>query len=690
MKRKRYSTLVKSILFVIQSILAVSLAVFVVLLQSCVNQNMLNLGDLSNSSFVDSGYFEKITDQQTQNVLEYLELKQKLETDGRYDEAKAASEGVREEDINLYKKYYNQYETGSSNLYYWLGSQSSGCLYTNMDLIPALEKSGESRKQQLQQINVDKAWEEAQALGEYLYFDSSAFYFDSNIGGIEKSYYQNMRTYNDLTEGDHVLIIGVDTTFAAVDDFSVAQKEFSKLYPWAKMSMIFIVVSGVGWLFTLCYLTVTAGCREEDMEIHTFSFDKIKTEVCGAMLVIAEAGVAELGIRVSHQQYETSGRMIVYGTLAFLASVVFMCFYLSFVRRIKADNFWNNSLIHWCVQGIKEFTEERYLSWKKLFGYWALAVFCIFLGYMALGKGQIWAYVVIAAIIVCAFVYFYRWEANRSKVLDGISRITDGDLDYKLDLNEFSGGEKVLAEGINHIAEGLANAINESVQDERMKANMITNVSHDLKTPLTSIINYVGLLKREDIQNENAKNYIEVLDQKAMRLKSLMEDLVEVSKISSGNISLQMDEIDLVELVRQTGGEFNERLEEKGLTVISKFPNEPRMIYADGRQTWRIIGNLYSNVAKYALPETRVYVELAKEDNWIVFSMKNISRARVSVPATDLTERFVRGDEARSTEGSGLGLSIAKTLTELMNGRFTVSMDADLFCVEVRFLLLQK
>ena len=280
MKRKRYSTLVKSILFVIQSILAVSLAVFVVLLQSCVNQNMLNLGDLSNSSFVDSGYFEKITDQQTQNVLEYLELKQKLETDGRYDEAKAASEGVREEDINLYKKYYNQYETGSSNLYYWLGSQSSGCLYTNMDLIPALEKSGESRKQQLQQINVDKAWEEAQALGEYLYFDSSAFYFDSNIGGIEKSYYQNMRTYNDLTEGDHVLIIGVDTTFAAVDDFSVAQKEFSKLYPWAKMSMIFIVVSGVGWLFTLCYLTVTAGCREEDMEIHTFSFDKIKTEVC--------------------------------------------------------------------------------------------------------------------------------------------------------------------------------------------------------------------------------------------------------------------------------------------------------------------------------------------------------------------------------------------------------------------------
>lgn len=684
--RKRYSTLVKSILFSLQSIFAISLAVFVVLLQSCVNQNMLNLGDLSNSSFVDSGYFEKIMDAQTQNILDYLELRVKLETDGRYDGERAKEQKVEEEDINLYKKYVNQYENGSTNLYYWLGSQEEGCLYTNMQTQDG-ENAYPDEKGYV--VNETKAWEWAQSLGKYLYFDSESFYFDSNIGGIEKSYYRNMKAYSDLTDGKLILIVAVDQTFPFEDDFSVAQKEFNKLYPWAKTSVIFIVVSGIGWLFCLCYLTVTAGRREQDRENHIYSFDKIKTEVCGAMLIIAEAGVAELAFKVSRQNYETPGKMIVSGTLAFLASVIFMCFYLSFVRRVKADIFWNNSLINWFAQGIRQFFRERYMSGKMVAVYWVAAAVCLTLAFLAFGCGMIWAYVLIAIIVVGVFVYFSRWEANRKKIQDGIRRITEGELDYKLDLKEFGGGEKILAEGLNHIAEGLANATSESVRDERMKANMITNVSHDLKTPLTAIINYVGLLKREEIDNENAKQYIEVLDQKAMRLKSLMEDLVEVSRISSGNISLQMDEIDLVELVRQTGGEFNERLEEKGLTVISKFPNEPMMIYADGRQTWRIIGNLYSNVAKYAMPNTRVYVEIAREKNRVVFSVKNISDELVSVPADDLTERFVRGDKARTTEGSGLGLSIAKTLTELMNGIFHVSMDADLFCVEVKFLLLR-
>lgn len=684
--RKRYSTLVKSILFALQSIFAISLAVFVVLLQSCVNQNMLNLGDLSNSSFVDSGYFEKIMDNQTQNVLDYLELRVKLETDGRYDEQKAAEQKIEEDEINLYKKYVNQYENGSTNLYYWLGSQQEGCLYSNME-----KQNGGKSFQDLkrQQVDEEEAWELAQTFGKYLYFDSESFYFDSNIGGIERSYYRNMKTYSELTDGKLILIVAVDQAFPFEDDFSIAQKEFNKLYPWAKLSVIFIVFSGIGWLFCLCYLTVTAGRREHDRETHIFSFDKIKTEVCGALLIIAEAGVAELAFRVSRLQYETPGKMIVSGTLAFLASVIFMCFYLSFVRRIKADIFWNNSLIHWFGQGFRQFFRERYMSGKLVAGYWIAVAVCLLLAFLAFGGGVIWAYVLIVIIVVGVFVYFSRWEANRKKIQDGIRRITEGELDYKLDLKEFNGGEKILAEGINHIAEGLANATSESVRDERMKANMITNVSHDLKTPLTAIINYVGLLKREEIHNENARQYIEVLDQKAMRLKSLMEDLVEVSRISSGNISLQMSEIDLVELVRQTGGEFNERLEEKGLTVISKFPNEPMMIYADGRQTWRIIGNLYSNVAKYAMPNTRVYVEIAKERNRVVFSVKNISDELVSVPANDLTERFVRGDKARTTEGSGLGLSIAKTLTELMNGIFSVSMDADLFCVEVKFLLLR-
>lgn len=191
----------------------------------------------------------------------------------------------------------------------------------------------------------------------------------------------------------------------------------------------------------------------------------------------------------------------------------------------------------------------------------------------------------------------------------------------------------------------------------------------------------------EDIQNENARNYIEVLDQKTQRLKQLTEDLVEASRITSGNVTLSMEKIDFVELVRQTGGEFNERLEDRGLNIITKLPKGPLHIMADGRQLWRVIGNLYSNVIKYALSDTRVYVALEEKEGWAVFSMKNISAEQVSVPSTDLTERFIRGDVSRTTEGSGLGLSIVKSLTELMNGRFSIELDGDLFKAEVAFLV---
>ena len=242
-----------------------------------------------------------------------------------------------------------------------------------------------------------------------------------------------------------------------------------------------------------------------------------------------------------------------------------------------------------------------------------------------------------------------------------------------------------LAEGINHIVEGLNMVVSERVQDERMKANMITNISHDLKTPLTSIINYIGLIRREEIGNERVESYVDVLEQKALRLKQLMEDLTEVSRISSGNVSLQMANIDLVELVRQTGGEFNEKLEEKELNVITKFPREAVVIFADGRQLWRVIGNLYSNAAKYAMPKSRIYVEVEKQDGKASFSMKNITDAPLTVEADELTERFVRGDESRSTEGSGLGLSISKMLTELMGGEFSISTEDDLFRVKVTF-----
>uniref|UniRef100_UPI003FEF249F sensor histidine kinase n=1 Tax=Roseburia sp. TaxID=2049040 RepID=UPI003FEF249F len=217
-----------------------------------------------------------------------------------------------------------------------------------------------------------------------------------------------------------------------------------------------------------------------------------------------------------------------------------------------------------------------------------------------------------------------------------------------------------------------------------------TNVSHDIKTPLTSIINYVNLLRMEDIENERARSYIEIIDEKSQRLKQLTMDLVEASRISSGNIKLDMQKIDIVELVYQTGGEFNEKFETKELTIVTKLPKSAVFIYADGRQLYRAVENLYNNVAKYALEKTRVYVEVMAKDGRAVFSIRNVSErslAQENSNAGDLTERFTRGDSSRTTEGSGLGLSIAKNLTGLMGGEFKITVDGDLFIATMVFPL---
>ena len=225
---------------------------------------------------------------------------------------------------------------------------------------------------------------------------------------------------------------------------------------------------------------------------------------------------------------------------------------------------------------------------------------------------------------------------------------------------------------------------------ERLKADLITNVSHDLKTPLTSIISYVDLLKRENIKEKRIQSYIEVLDQKAARLKNLTEDLVEASKASSGNVNLELHPINYNEILLQTLGEFQEKLDKRSLQMVSSFPEEDVMILADGRQLFRVLENLFNNCAKYALPGSRVYLALEKREKDAIFTMKNISEAPLNISPNELTERFVRGDVSRSTEGSGLGLSIAKSLTKLMSGKMIIEIDGDLYKVSLIFPLMEK
>ena len=408
------------------------------------------------------------------------------------------------------------------------------------------------------------------------------------------------------------------------------------------------IVGMVGSFVTLSYMANTSGRRsEDDYTIYYRKIDKIYSDIFLLLFMLFIIGIVKVISGVKSQNFEFASLLITVGTLTYILDLGFIAFYTSIVRRIKGNILFTHSLI--------------YKIWEILLQF------------------------------VCGNRFHTQKTREIMKIQQALELISTGALDTKLDVSEFHGQEKEVAEAVNHIRDGLMESVNESLKNEKLKADLITNVSHDIKTPLTSIVNYVDLLKRENLGNENARNYIRILDEKSQRLKQLTEDLVETSKITSGNVKLDMQKIDMVELLYQTGGEFNERFEARNLTIVTKIPNKSMYIYADGRQLYRSLENLYTNAAKYALENTRVYVELSNNDNKAVFTIKNVSKNELDIVSdgkVDLTERFVRGEKSRTTEGSGLGLSIAKNLTTLMGGKFEINVDGDLFIATIEYEMI--
>ena len=272
-----------------------------------------------------------------------------------------------------------------------------------------------------------------------------------------------------------------------------------------------------------------------------------------------------------------------------------------------------------------------------------------------------------------------------AQIEDKLKEMYEGNNKNVLNKQEFGTEFQSTVKYINDISNGFENAIQDRMKSERLKAELITNVSHDIKTPLTSIINYVNLLKQEDIQNEKAKEYIGILDNKSQRLKKLTEDLVEASKVSTGNVSLNFEKINIVQLIKQALGEFEDKFKKRGLEAILDCEDNEIMIKADNKYMYRIIENLFSNISKYALENSRVYVDIIKTQKSVIIEMKNISKDRLNITADELMQRFVRGDKSRTTEGSGLGISIAQNLTELQGGEFRLKLDGDLFKVELEW-----
>jgi len=318
--------------------------------------------------------------------------------------------------------------------------------------------------------------------------------------------------------------------------------------------------------------------------------------------------------------------------------------------------------------------------------------------FAAIAYGFAWSYDGFSLFLVILFlvntligiIFALRFLGQVKSLALAVENMKNGNLDINLDSTKFVFPLRDFARNLNECRDSIEKAVGEALKGERLKTELITNVSHDLKTPLTSIINYVSLLKLCNIEGEDENKYLDILDEKSTKLKRLIEDLTEASKASSGNIKMIVDTVNLNELALQAVGESNDVLENVGLEIVLSQKDNDLFVKADSQHTFRIFDNLFSNVKKYALSGTRVYVDVYKENGYGVFSVKNISKDKLNINPDEITERFVRGDNSRTTEGSGLGLSIARSFTELQNGIFEIQIDGDLFKVTIKLPITNK
>ena len=639
----------------------VVLTIAVFLLASMLSKNIFELSDVGTEQFLDSGYYTKCIEKKCDDLSDYLRLLIK-------GESRTSEENRR------YLQYTNEFKSGDSNFCYWY--RIGEAWYTNQ---PDTKEG--------QEFDVEAVLMEAKTMGNYLIYDLVDKEFGTDINGMADYFFgggnQMLWPADDMT-----LIIGIDTELSAEDDIYEASQEYEQLHPWIKVCTFSGLVSLMGWIISLVYLTLATGRRTGEEKIHLNPIDKIKTEILVAAFIFMMVELVILITKVNSEEWAVYGIIVASGTVSLVIDGLFLIFYLSMVRRMKAEMLWETSVACWLERGIRKVFVRQKTTVRVLLLFAGHMAVCFVLAVGAFYYQSMTALVVLLLFSAGECYMILRKAVEQYQIRQGVEKIRDGALSGKIDIEQLHGEEKSLAEAINNIGEGLLHAVDDSTKNERMKADLITNVSHDIKTPLTSIINYVNLMKLEKIDNERVQGYIQILDEKSQRLRQLTADLVEASKISSGNVKLDMQVIDLVELVYQTSGEFNEKFEQKELTIVTKLPKTAVLIRADGRQLYRVIENLYNNVAKYALEKTRVYVDISYVEEKVVFSIKNVSEhslARENSNAGDLTERFIRGDSSRTTEGSGLGLSIAKSLTVLMGGVFDIKVDGDLFKASITF-----
>lgn len=664
-----------------------------------------------------SALIEKYAPQGAENLLQVVNNSPRL--NGKlsviYDDL-AYTLGNIYSDYQNYQMGFEHLEEGNTNFTYIYANNDTKKVVTNKT---SYENYAELEK------NVQNLISEKDV--KYMVIYPKLKDFNSNMNVSKSDKWEKLRSYSSEKKWNSVFAVAVDTTYTIQDQFYQNKVAYDNNIPYFKGTTWLLVLSIILFLGATIWLTLEAGRTAEDEELHLNGFDHWKTEIAAVLIVLIWIVGSYIGIHFwngniytmindiptylkdggTYFEYYYARGMDVSSaymsaslylpslSIAELAEIYFYgvftlgCFfmgYVSLIKRIKGRNLWKNSLLRVIVRFIYKIYDNRKKTTKTVL---LLCGFFLVQGIAVLFRNGVTMLLVLLADVGVFYVVL-NGLLLKEKLKKGIEEIALGNMEYQIPLQGLRGENLKLAEMINGIANGFHMAVEEAMKNERLKTDLITNVSHDIKTPLTSIINYVAILKQSDIADPKIQGYLDILEAKAQRLKTLTEDVVEASKVSSGNISLEYMDVDLVEMIQQTEGEMAEKFEARNLKMIVNLPAEPAVVHVDGRRMWRVLENIFGNAAKYAMPGTRVYADLKLEEDTVDLSLKNVSEHQLDISADELTERFIRGDLSRSSEGSGLGLSIAQSLTTMQGGTFNLYLDGDLFRVNIRFPRVKK
>lgn len=664
-----------------------------------------------------SALIEKYAPQGAENLLQVVNNSPRL--NGKlsviYDDL-AYTLGNIYSDYQNYQMGFEHLEEGNTNFTYIYANNDTKKVVTNKT---SYENYAELEK------NVQNLISEKDV--KYMVIYPKLKDFNSNMNVSKSDKWEKLRSYSSEKKWNSVFAVAVDTTYTIQDQFYQNKVAYDNNIPYFKGTTWLLVLSIILFLGATIWLTLEAGRTAEDEELHLNGFDHWKTEIAAVLIVLIWIVGSYIGIHFwngniytmindiptylkdggTYFEYYYARGMDVSSaymsaslylpslSIAELAEIYFYgvftlgCFfmgYVSLIKRIKGRNLWKNSLLRVIVRFIYKIYDNRKKTTKTVL---LLCGFFLVQGIAVLFRNGVTMLLVLLADVGVFYVVL-NGLLLKEKLKKGIEEIALGNMEYQIPLQGLRGENLKLAEMINGIANGFHIAVEEAMKNERLKTDLITNVSHDIKTPLTSIINYVAILKQSDIADPKIQGYLDILEAKAQRLKTLTEDVVEASKVSSGNISLEYMDVDLVEMIQQTEGEMAEKFEARNLKMIVNLPAEPAVVHVDGRRMWRVLENIFGNAARYAMPGTRVYADLKLEEDTVDLSLKNVSEHQLNISADELTERFIRGDLSRSSEGSGLGLSIAQSLTTMQGGTFNLYLDGDLFRVNIRFPRVKK